>query len=130
MGKFTGKNMVLLWNGVRVPCLQSVSTSDSIDVATAECAEAGYKEKFAGLADAKLSINFMPSNTDITTINSFAPGTTEDFVFYPNGITSTYIQISGDALVSSRDISTQINSVFAMSVNLEVTGALTIAAVP
>lgn len=130
MGKFTGKNMVFLWNGVQLPCLASVSTSESVDVAVAECAGATGKEKFAGLTDAKMDLNFMPGNTDIATINSVAPGTTEDFVFYPNGITSGYLQWSGDALVSQRSSSTQVNSVFAVTINLEVTGTFTLAAVP
>ena len=128
--KFTGKDMELFWGGVALDCLQSVTITSSVDIAVAQCAGSTTKEKFPGLIDWKMTINFLAKTTDVTLLNSFEPGITDDIVFYPAGNTTTYIQYSGDGLVASRDESAVVADMFAVTVNIESSGVLTIAATP
>lgn len=121
MTKFTGKSQTLTLDGNSLTCITSVSTSESVDVAIAECAGATYKTKVAGLANATMTINMALNQDDVTLLGYIDPGDTGAVVWHPAGATSTFIKFdSTNATVSSRNIDDPVNGICACTVVLEL----------
>lgn len=121
MGKFTGKDQTLTLGGNSITCITSISTSEQVDIAMAECAGSTYKTKVAGLANATMTVNLALNQDDVTLLGYLDPGDTGAVVWHPAGATSTYVKWdSTNATVSSRNVDAPVNGICACTVVLEL----------
>ena len=80
MAKFTGKNMVATFGGVRLSCLTSIETNQAADIYTASCAGDTYKVRAVGLTDASFTLSFMlDTATQGSELAALQPGATGAF---------------------------------------------------
>ena len=121
MAKFTGKDQTLSFGGNALTCITSVSTSEQVDIAMAECAGSTYKTKVAGLANATMTVNMALDKDDVTELGYIDPGDTGAIIWLPAGAASGNIQWdSTNATVSSRNIDAPVNGIVAVTFVLEL----------
>lgn len=121
MAKFTGKDQTLSLGGNSITCLASVSMSEQVDIAMAECAGSTYKTKVAGLANATMTINLSLETNDTTMLGYFDPADTGAVIWLPAGAGTGKIQIDAtNATVSSRNIDAPVNGIVAATFVLEL----------
>ena len=133
--KYTGKGMLLVFNGVTFgsggSCVTSVDISDDADMFITECAGATEKEHLAGLRAIQVDVQGYVNIDDEPMLNDIEPGTiATDFDFKPAGNTPTYtVFTASSAMVSSRSMPVSVGSVTTFSFSLML-DSLTIAAIP
>ena len=120
MAKMTGKNQTFSLGANALTCIQTVSTSESLDVLVIECAGAGAKEKIMGLADVTCTLTIALETDDVTMLGYIDPDTSGAVIWNLNGATSGDITItSTNATVSDRSISNPVNGFATAAVTIQ-----------
>lgn len=120
MAKMIGKNQTFSLNGNDLTCLQTVSTSEALDVLVIECAGATSKEKVMGLSDITCTLTIALETNDVTMLGYIAPNASGAVVWNMNGATTGDISItSTNATVSDRTISNPVNGFATAAVTIQ-----------
>lgn len=121
MAKFTGLSQTFSIGGNAITCIQSVESTENVDIAMVDCAGATYKEKVYGLADAKMTVNFALETDDVTVLGYVDPGDSGAIIWLPAGSTTGDIKLtSTNGTVAGRTISVPVNGFAACTVNVEL----------
>ena len=106
--------------------LEDISFPRSVETAETTTFGSTAKSYITGLTDATISLSGkFDATADGTLAAVVGQAATLSFEYGPAGSTATYIKYSGEAIVTSYEVSATVGDVVTASVELQVTGAIT-----
>ena len=106
--------------------LEDISFPRSVETAETTTFGSSAKSYITGLTDATISLSGkFDATADGTLAAVVGQAATLSFEYGPAGSTATYIKYSGEAIVTSYEVSATVGDVVTASVELQVTGAIT-----
>jgi len=106
--------------------LDDVSFPQTIETAETTTFGASSKTYIVGLKDATISVSGKQDSTLDAHISAvLGQAATLSFQYGPEGTASSSIQYTGECLVTGYDVSAPIGDVVSVSIDLQVTGAVT-----
>lgn len=124
--KYTGKDMVILFNGVDVSGQgRAFEVSEEADEIDATTYGSDDKEYIVGMTDRDSSLEVLDDASSATVRNAVRVGSSGSLVWYPRGTASGNQKLSvGTAIVKSRTISYPHDDVVMMSVSVRLSGGI------
>lgn len=132
MARYSGKDLVIIWTpdgGSAVNLegdFRTLTVSQEVDTIDASAGNDTFRTYLAGLKDGTVSLEVLDNDANAASFRSaLAPGTTGTLEWRPQGTGTGKVTFSAPALVSSFETEYPYSEMVNISVEFQLTGAVT-----
>ena len=125
MATFLGKEGTVQVGSNAIAEIRSFSIDESIDVVEDTTMGDSSKTYKATIKDFSGSVDVLYDDTDTNGQTALSVGSSVTLNFAPEGITSGKVKLSGDAIVTSKSVSSSFDGLVESTITVQGTGGLT-----